>query len=46
MSGHLYAGAGAAGSRAEADGRSASSEGGPRVGKEDEVIDVEFEEKR
>ncbi|WP_165252792.1 molecular chaperone DnaK [Paludisphaera soli] len=48
MSEHLYAGAGAAaaGSRAGANGPSASSDGGPRGGKEDEVIDVEFEEKQ
>ena len=48
MSEHLYAGAAAAaaGSRAGANGPSASSDGGPRGGKEDEVIDVEFEEKK
>jgi molecular chaperone DnaK len=50
MSEHLYAGAGAgaaaSGSRAGTNGPSASSDGGTRGGKEDEVIDVEFEEKK
>ncbi|WP_165226436.1 molecular chaperone DnaK [Aquisphaera insulae] len=54
MSEHLYAGAGAgvgaaaaaAGSRAGSNGPSASPNGAARGGKEDEVIDVEFEEKK
>ncbi len=50
MSEHLYAEAGAAaaatGTRAGSNGHSASPDGGMRGGKEDEVIDVEFEQKK
>src|SRR5205807_1795743 len=46
MSEHLHAASAAAGSRAASNGPSSSSDGGPRGGQSDEVIDVEFEEKK
>jgi hypothetical protein len=46
MSEHLYAASAAAGSRTASNGPSASSDGGPRGGQADDVIDVEFEEKK
>ena len=46
MSEHLSAAAASAGSRATSNGPSASSDGHPRGGQSDEVIDVEFEEKK
>src|SRR4051812_21989086 len=46
MSEHLYAATAAAGNRSASNGPSGSPDGGPRGGQEDEVIDVEFEQKK
>ena len=46
MSEHLYAATASAGSRAASNGPSASSDGHLDGGRSDEVIDVEFEEKK
>ena len=46
MSEHLYAATAASGSRSPSNASSASSDGGRRGGNADEVIDVEFDEKK
>ncbi|MGZ3303463.1 MAG: molecular chaperone DnaK, partial [Isosphaeraceae bacterium] len=46
MAEHLHAAPAAAGSRAASNGPTASSDGASRGGQADEVIDVEFEEKK